>query len=185
MMQMLQKGGVGVVTDNARAADVDNPQGYYEFEQVKRIKRDAAWLVRMRGRAVKMVSQLLYDLPATERYRIVFMERDMEEMLLSQETMLNRLNRRAAPRDEMKRAYALHLERLDEWLRRQQHIEVLRVSYNQLIEDPRREARRVSEFLGGPLEVEAMAAAVNPSLYRNRKTPSGHPHVPDTRSSVD
>src|SRR5580692_5957036 len=90
MMQMLDNGGVAVVTDNIRAADTDNPRGYYEFEKVKKIKQDASWLPATRGQAFKMVSQLLYDLPAGERYRIIFMERDLDEMLLSQEKMLQR-----------------------------------------------------------------------------------------------
>src|SRR5438132_2761602 len=119
LMQMLDNGGVEVVTDNLRAADTDNPKGYYEFEQVKKIKQDASWLPATRGKAFKMVSQLLYDLPPTETYRIIFMERDPDEMLLSQEKMLARLGRPAAPREEMKRAYTLHLGRLHEWLPRQ------------------------------------------------------------------
>jgi len=170
MMQMLEKGGVSVVTDDARAADVDNPRGYYEFEKVKKTKEDASWLAETRGSAVKMVSQLLYDLPASERYRIVFMERDMDEMLLSQETMLNRLGRSAAPRDEMRRSYTLHLERLHDWLRRQPHMEVLRVGYNELVDNPEREAQRVSEFLDRKMDVKCMAQAVDPSLYRNRRS---------------
>src|SRR5713101_3371282 len=102
MMQMLENGGVEIVTDNIRAADTDNPRGYYEFEKVKKIKQDASWLPATRGKAFKMVSQLLYDLPTSEQYRIIFMERDLEEVLLSQEKMLQRLGRNAAPREEMK-----------------------------------------------------------------------------------
>ena len=83
MMQMLERGGVEVVTDNIRTADTDNPRGYYEFEQVKKIKGDASWLPGTRGKALKMVSQLLYELPASERYRIIFMERDLDETILS------------------------------------------------------------------------------------------------------
>src|SRR5215813_11558433 len=93
MMQMLASGGVEVVTDHIRTADTDNPRGYLEFEKVKKIKEDQSWLPAVRGKAVKMVSQLLYDLPASERYRILFMERDLDEMLLSQEKMLKRLDR--------------------------------------------------------------------------------------------
>src|SRR5262249_52877341 len=136
MMQMLDGGGVAVVTDHIRTADTDNPRGYYEFEQVKKIKQDASWLPQIRGKAVKMVSQLLYDLPPNESYQIVFMERDMEEMLLSQEKMLKRLGRNAAPREEMKRSFALHLERLHTWLQQQPHMAVLRVRYNELVEQP-------------------------------------------------
>src|ERR1700730_18485992 len=77
MMQMLDRGGVEVVTDNLRTADTDNPKGYYEFEQVKTIKRDTTWLPATRGKAFKMVSQLLYHLPPVETYRVIFMERGL------------------------------------------------------------------------------------------------------------
>src|SRR5438132_4925872 len=142
MMQMLDNGGVPVVTDNIRAADTDNPRGYYEFERVKKIKQDASWLPATRGKAVKMVSQLLYDLPAGENYRVIFMERDLDEVLASQEKMLLRLGRPAAPRDQMKRSFTLHLDKLDVWLVEQQHLKVLRVRYNDLIQGPDAEADR-------------------------------------------
>src|SRR5690349_20802881 len=116
MMQMLDHGGIPTVTDNIRTADTDNPKGYYEFEQVKKLKEDASWLPATRGKAVKMVSQLLYDLPAHENYRIIFMERDFDEMIRSQEKMLARLNRPSAPADEIKAAFARHLDRLRAWL---------------------------------------------------------------------
>jgi hypothetical protein len=170
MMQMLDNGGVDVVTDHIRTADADNPRGYYEYEMVKKIKKDASWLPATRGKAFKMVSQLLYDLPAVETYRVIFMERDLDETMVSQEKMLQRLGRPAAPRDVMKRNYALHLERLYEWLPRQPHLTVLRVSYNDLVERPREQAERVREFLGGIVDVEGMVLTVDPSLYRNRKT---------------
>jgi hypothetical protein len=168
MMQMLENGGVEVVTDKLRTADTDNPRGYYEFEQVKKIKQDASWLLGTRGKAFKMVSQLLYDLPASERYRILFMERDLEELLRSQQKMLARLGRAAAPPEVMKRAYALHLDRLHAWLARQANVAVLRVSYNDLVERPRSQAERVQAFLGGTVDVEGMVKAVDLSLYRNR-----------------
>jgi hypothetical protein len=171
MMQMLHSGGVEVVTDNVRTADTDNPRGYYEFEGVKRTRQDPSWLPQARGKAVKMVSQLLYDLPPGESYRVIFMERDVTEVLLSQEKMLQRLGRATAPREEMQRAYALHLERLLGWLGRQRHMQVLRVSYNDLVGSPEREARRVSEYLGGKAAIDGMTKSVEPSLYRNRKAP--------------
>ena len=97
MMQMLDQGGIAVVTDNVRTADTDNPRGYYEFEQVKKIKGDVSWLPGTRGKAFKMVSQLLYELPSNEKYRVIFMERDLDEMIRSQEKMLARLGKPAAP----------------------------------------------------------------------------------------
>lgn len=171
MMQMLEKGGVEVVTDRVRAADADNPRGYYEVEAVKRIRQDASWLPQVRGKALKMVSQLLYDLPGTERYRIVFMERDLDEVLSSQEKMLERRGRPAGPREEMKRAYTSHLARLQEWLCRQAHLAVLRIRYDRLVEHSSEEAERVNAFLGGNLSVQQMADAVAPELYRNKSRP--------------
>jgi hypothetical protein len=168
LMQMLHCGGMPVVTDTIRAADVDNPRGYFELEKVKKIRDDASWLPGARGKAFKLVSQLLYDLPADERYRIVFMERDLDEMLASQAKMLTRLGREPAPRDEMQRSYALHLERLKAWLSRQAWIQVLYASYNDLVREPREQSRRVNAFLDDTLDAAAMAAAVDASLYRNR-----------------
>jgi hypothetical protein len=173
MMQMLAGGGLQAVTDNVRTADTDNPRGYYELEKVKKIKDDASWLPETRGKVFKMVSQLLFDLPSTERYRIVFMERDLDEMLDSQEAMLQRRARAAGPREEIKRAFEKHLERLREWLVDQPNMEVLYVKYSDLIKGPVAESRRVSEFLSGKTDPNAMAAAVDPSLYRNRKPGDG------------
>ncbi|HEV3256243.1 MAG TPA: sulfotransferase [Gemmataceae bacterium] len=171
---MLENGGVEVVTDHVRAADTDNLRGYYEFEKMKRIKPDASWLPGTRGKAFKMVSQLLYDLPPDERYRIIFMERDLDEVLFSQEKMLRRLGRSAAPREEMRRFYTLHLKKLDEWLRHQRNIELLCVNYNDLVERPQGQAERVGAFLGGKANSVRMASTVDPSLYRHRKLLSDH-----------
>jgi len=169
MMQMLAEGGYEAVTDDIRTADTDNPRGYYEFEKVKKIKEDASWLPETRGKVFKMVSQLLFDLPPTEEYRVIFMERDLDEMLISQEKMLERLNRPAAPRDAVKGAFVRHLEKLRSWIVEQKNIHILRLSYNDLVEHPAEMAMRVNEFLGGKGDVKAMAAAVDPTLYRNRK----------------
>ncbi len=168
MMQMLDSGGIPVLTDHVRSADTDNPRGYYEFERVKKTKQDPSWLPEGRGRTVKMVSQLLYDLPADERYRVLFMERDLDEVLRSQEKMLMRLGRPAPPADQMKQAYLLHLERLHAWLRQQPHFALLRVNFRALVEQPRPQAERVRDFLGGRPDVDGMIRSVDPLLYRNR-----------------
>lgn len=169
MMQMFAAGGVEPVTDRCREADADNPRGYFELEAVKRLKQESAWLADARGKAVKVVSQLLFDLPATERYRIVFMERDLDEVLASQETMLARLGRPAAPRERMRAAFQAHLRQVDAWLDQQPHIARLRVAYAALIADPQQMAREISQFLGGTADASAMAGAIDLSLYRNRK----------------
>jgi hypothetical protein len=172
MMQMLDQGGIEVLTDNIRTPDRDNPKGYYEYEIVKKIKTDKSWVPATRGKAFKMVSQLLFELPADERYRIVFMERNLDEMLTSQDKMLERLGRTAAPAAEMKRSYGLHLERVRAWLAKQPNMQVCYVNYANLMEKPDEQAQRVSEFLSGKADAERMAKTVDPALYRNRK-PAG------------
>jgi hypothetical protein len=169
MMQMLDRGGIEVVTDNIRTADTDNPRGYYEFEQVKKIKQDASWLPATRGKAFKMISQLLYDLPATESYRIIFMERDLEETLDSQEKMLRRLGQAAAPRDKIRAAFTTHLNNLHAWLGRQPHMRVIRVAFAELVERPEGAVRQVGEFLQRRCDIDSMICTVDPALYRNRK----------------
>jgi hypothetical protein len=170
MMQMLDKGGIEVVTDVMRQPDVDNPQGYYEFEQVKKLKEDASWIPHARGKAVKIVSQLLYDLPASEKYRVIFMERNLEEVLASQEKMLARLNRPAVGRDQIRSAFVRHLEHLRKWVAARPFIAMIAVDYHNLVARPREEAERISAFLSNRADALAMAEAVDPTLYRNRKT---------------
>jgi hypothetical protein len=167
MMQLLHAGGIPALTDHIRTPDPDNPRGYFEFERVKKVKEDTAWLKEARGKVVKMVSQLLYDLPPTELYRVVFMERDLEEVLDSQEKMLRRLGRPMAPRDGLRRAFALHLNRVRRWLTEQPNVVALRIRYVDVVTRTVEEVGRVNEFLGGRLEPTAAFRAVDPSLYRN------------------
>ena len=45
-MKMLEAGGLEVVEDGQRTADIDNPKGYYEDERVKELAEmdDKSWL---------------------------------------------------------------------------------------------------------------------------------------------
>jgi hypothetical protein len=169
MMQLLHAGGIPVVTDGIRAADVDNPRGYYEFERVKKVKTDTAWLPDARGKVVKMVSLLLFDLPPRERYRVIFMERDMDEIVMSQEKMLTRLGRPIPPRQDMARAFGKHLQKLHERMCDQPHFSVMRIGYADVVARPGACVAQINEFLGGRLNVDAAISAVDPSPHRNRK----------------
>lgn len=169
MMQMLERGGIDIVADCERAADVDNPRGYYEFEAVKNLRDDATWIPMARGKAIKVVSLLLYNLPPAEQYRIIFMERNLDEVLVSQETMLQRRNQTAAPKEQIAEAYRVHLENLTDWLASQPNVSILKTGYAALIEQPRIQSQRIAEFLARPLNIEAMSEAIDPTLYRQRK----------------
>jgi hypothetical protein len=170
MMKMLQAGGLPLLTDEIRAADEDNPKGYFEFEQVKKLKEDQAWLEDARGKVVKVISQLLFDLPPTYHYKVIFMRRRIEEVLSSQREMLKRRGTFDADvKDDMLRTTFLqHLDRVGEWLRQQSHIDVLYLSYNRMLESADEHVDRVNAFLGGELDTEAMRGVVDRNLYRQR-----------------
>ena len=90
MMQMLYAAGLPVITDQLRTADEDNPKGYFEIERIKGLyqENDKSWLVDYKGKAVKIISFLLLHLPAKINYKVIFMERDLDEILASQKKML-------------------------------------------------------------------------------------------------
>jgi hypothetical protein len=170
MMRMLEAGGMEVVTDGIRGADSDNPEGYYEYERVKKIQADASWLPATRGKAFKMVSLLLLHLPSGHEYRIVFMRRNMSEILASQTRMLARLGKGDSKTDDqkMRAMFEKHLAQVEQWLASRPNVRVLFVDYNETVADPAAAAVRVAGFLSHPLDTQRMAAAVDPRLYRNR-----------------
>jgi hypothetical protein len=171
MMRMLAAGGFAVVTDERRKADEDNPQGYYELERVKQLKEDASWLADTRGKAVKVISALLVNLPRGNVYQVVFMRRNMQEILDSQQEMLRRRGKPADPSADGKMAalYERHLQQTDDWMRREPNLTVLYVDYNGMLADPATEVARVSAFLGGQLDCGAMMRVVDRTLYRQQR----------------
>lgn len=170
MMQLLEAGGIHVVTDGIRQADADNPRGYYEFENVKNIKDDCSWVAGCRGRVFKMVSALLYNLPPSFEYKIVFMKRNMNEMLASQRTMLSRRgqNNSSISDEEMALKFDRHLLNIKTWLLKQGNINVVFINYNSVIENAFVNAERVALFLNLPLDLNKMASVVEGSLYRQK-----------------
>lgn len=174
MMRMLEAGGMPVVTDNIRKADEDNPRGYYEFEKVKKIKEDVSWLADCRGKVFKMVSALLYDLPEGNTYKVIFVKREMKEVLASQNAMLGRLGRTGSDvsDEEMTEKYSRHLRDMEVWLKKQTNMDVLYLKYNEVLAHPLEKAMDLNSFLGGFLNVEKMASVVEQALYRQRKSPS-------------
>jgi len=187
MMKMLEAGGVPAYTDNLREADIDNPGGYYELEDVKKVNEDTSWMDQAEGKAFKMVSMLLFDLPGDREYRIIFMERDLNEVVASQKKMLQRLGKETADEDDIdaKRMFTKHLREIKEWLPAQQNMEVLFVSFNEIHEDPLPVISRINEFMGGGLDEGIMGSVIDPSLYRNRAEETYLPHLDDVNDELD
>ena len=185
-MKMLEAGGVPILTDGVRTADISNPKGYYEYEPVKELDKGGspAWLPGARGKAVKIISFLLTWLPETYDYHVIFMQRDLEEAIASQNEMLarhgetgekNAVEKNAVERnavdghdEPVRRAYEEHLQSVARFLAKRSCFSTLTLQYHEVVERPRDAALRIRDFLGLPLDVDRMAAVADPALYRNR-----------------
>jgi len=172
MMQMLDKGGLEIFTDGIRTPDENNPKGYYEHELVKSLARNKNWVKDAKGKAVKVISHLLFELPANYKYRILFMERDLDEVLRSQHHMLVRDGKAKADAMNIRlvNAFKQNLERVRDWVPKQQNMEILFVSHRNLINNPDQELKKINDFLGGTLDTALMASVVDRSLHREKTT---------------
>jgi hypothetical protein len=172
MMRMLDAAGFRTLTDNERTADIDNPKGYYEDERVKNLEKDPdkSWVAAARGKVLKVISHLLKDLPDENFYQIIFMRRDLDEVVASQNKMLERRGEDNPIDDQATKDYYLrHLVQVKFLVRNRDNMEILEVHYRHALDEPAKFAREVAAFLGGNLDVDAMTAVVDENLYRNRK----------------
>ena len=171
MMKMLEAGGIPPVTDNVRTADDDNPKGYYEFERVKKMPEgDKSWVKDALGKSVKVISALLEHLPEEYPYRVIFMQRKMDEILASQKQMLVRSDKPTDAVSDAKLAemYARHLAKVEAWLNAQPNVEVIYMDYNTMLTSPQEHAEEVNSFLDERLAVEKMVGVIDRNLYRQR-----------------
>ncbi len=172
LMGMLSAGGVPLLVDGVRTADEDNPKGYHELEKVKALDKpgDKSWLGEARGKSLKIISFLLQHLPTEYDYKVIFLRRQLPEILASQKKMLER--RGEPPGDtsdeEMARMFASHLTKVDILLAQRENCEVLYVDHRDAVDNPVQVADAINQFLGGQLDTAAMATVVDPQLYRNR-----------------
>ncbi len=169
-MKMLAAGGVPILTDHQRQADEDNPEGYFELERVKQLRHDVSWLREAGGKAVKIISFHLAELPEEHEYRVLFVRRALPEVLASQRQMLLRHGREAHAADDAQLAdsYEKHLRQVYGWLARRRNVQTLFLEHRAVIAEPLSAAEAINVFLGGGLNAGAMAEAVVPELYRNR-----------------
>ena len=169
-MKMLEAGGLTVVTDGLRTADEDNPRGYYEDERVKRLhkEQDKAWLREARGKVIKIISFLLKSLPPEHNYKVVFMHRNLREIVASQNKMLARLGKpNDLPDEAAAQLLGAQVKDATFFLKRPQ-FELLEMHYSETLAAARPQAERLAAFVGGGLDVGKMAAVVDEQLYRNR-----------------
>lgn len=170
MMQMLEAGGLPALTDRERCADEDNPKGYYEYERVKALKRgDWKWINQAQGKAVKIISALLEYLPKNRSYKVIFMQREIGEILASQQKMLDRRGEsNPVSNEDMTTMLRRHLAAVEAWLAAQEHIDTLFVQYHMLVSNPIEQVERLKIFLEMPLDTQEMQTVPDKNLYRNR-----------------
>lgn len=171
-MKMLDAGGFKIVSDGVREADEDNPKGYFELERVKDLDKggDNSWLGEYKGQVIKIISFLLTDLPEDLNYRIIFMRRNLDEVLASQNKMLDHRNEDVKPESDerMKDLYERHLRKIQYFMKTRPGIEFIEVEHRDAVQKPAEVARRIRDFLGTG-DLAKMTEVVDPKLYRNRK----------------
>ena len=169
LMQMLAATGYPCLTDGVRKADADNPRGYFEYEKVKRLRRDYSWTPEAKGKAIKIIAQLIPFLPPQLSYRVIFMERDINEVLASQREMLQRQGRSGGNLSDVQLGQIFERQICEvRGVLTQRNIPTLDVAYSDALQHPTKIAEKIQAFLGEKLDVCAMAAAVDPNLYRQR-----------------
>lgn len=171
MMQMLAAGGVPVLTDDFRRTDIHNPRGYFEYQPALNLGArniPADWLANARGKAVKVMAYQLKYLPSGYEYKVVFMRRKIAEVLASCEKMKMLRPKPILSGPDQIMAFKTEYAIYEAALEKQPHLRALFVQYNDLLASPDALIVRICDFLGLPMNAEAMAAAIDPALYRNR-----------------
>jgi hypothetical protein len=170
-MKMLEAGGIPPLTDHIRGADADNPKGYFEYERAKKLRDgDTAWISDAQGKSVKIIGALLVHMPSDYEYRVLFMRRDMSEILASQAKMLeNRGEQNTVDDETMAALFSKHVKQVEVWMNSQANLQYIDVDYNAILANPKPHIEKINKFLGGKLDESAMLAVVDPQLYRQRK----------------
>ncbi len=171
MMQILAAAGLPLLIDHSRPADQNNPRGYFEFEPVKHLKEQKDWLKQAQGKAVKIISHLLKELPADYFYKVIFMQRNLDEVIASQNKMLKNLGKPQGKLsdEQLKRYFEHHLQETFQWLSRMPNFEVQIVHFEQLFSNPQQILDEISLFLSHPIDLSKTVNVVDPQLYRTRK----------------
>lgn len=170
MMQMLQAGGMELMHDGKRAADEDNLEGYWEWEEIKSLKKKPRLIEQADGKVIKVISALLPQLPPRHKYRIIFMLRPVEEVVASQWKMLERSNQ--APRSEKEhliQTQQTHLEQTLAQLRQRKDIDLIEIDYPKMVADPHSQLPQLIAFLGDTAPApEELTTAIRKDLHRNK-----------------
>lgn len=166
MMQMIDKGGGEVLIDETRKADESNPRGYFEYKPVMSIHNDNSWLESAKDKTVKVVAPLLKFLSPKYRYKVIFMNRNIDEIVKSQQKMIGK-DPDTLP-VSLIQSYKKQLHIVEEWKNRQAGVELIYVNYIDVLNDTDKVINKVVSFIGVDMKKDAMIKCVDRSLYRNK-----------------
>jgi len=166
MMQMLHKGGLEALTDHDRKADDSNPKGYFEYNPVMSIHKDNSWLELAQNKSVKVVAPLLKFLSPKYRYKVIFMNRDIGEVIKSQQKMIGK-NQDVLP-VKLFEAYNKQLNQVETWKQKEPGVELIYVDYTEVLNETDKVIQKINAFVGLDLNTEVMASCVDRTLYRNK-----------------
>lgn len=166
MMQMLQSGGIEVLTDSNRKADVSNPKGYLEYKPVMALHKDNSWLNIAQNKSIKIVAPLLKFLDPKYRYKVIFMTRDLSEVVKSQQKMIGK-DIDTLP-VKLFEAYKRQLQQVETWKEKEPSVEFIYIDYKDAIYNTERTVKKVASFVGKQLNTEAMQSCVDKNLHRNK-----------------
>lgn len=165
MMQLIHKANISILSDGKREKDISNPEGYYELEAVKGIVADNSFLQDATGKAVKIVAPLPLYLDVKMKYKVIFMRREMDEILRSQEKMLQK--DQVSEREKFRTIYEFHLKKTYKFLL-ENEIPFIDINYNSLVTDSEKELEKFKQFLELNSSIQELLEVVRPDLYRNR-----------------
>ena len=166
MMQMMDKGGLDVLTDGNRKSDDSNPKGYFEYDPVMSLHKDNTWLDKAQNKSLKVVAPLLKFLDPKFRYKVIFMNRDLTEVVKSQQKMIGK-NPDVLPINLFE-AYKKHLRQVEIWKEREPGVELIYVDYKDVINNTKKVVDKVVSFIGVDMNKNEMENCVDKSLYRNK-----------------
>ncbi len=170
MMQVLLAGGMQILTDNFRKPDVNNPKGYFEYEKVKLLPRDNNWIHEAEGKAVKIIVQLITYLPQDRQYSVIIMDRDPDEIIMSQNKMIENLggNKPSISPSMLKQTFISQFEKAEKYLSENKCFNFFKVNYNELVMDDKEIIDELNIKLNLNLDVSKSKSIIDSSLYRNK-----------------
>jgi len=167
IMQMLEKGGKNILTDTNRKADISNPKGYYEYDPVMALHKDNNWLHLAKNKSVKIVAPLLKFIDPKYRYKVIFINRDLNEVIQSQQKMIGK-DPKTLPLTLFE-AYKKILKQVDIWKDKEPGVELIYIDYKETINNPKGVVEKIVSFIGEDMDKAQMQSCIDKTLYRNKK----------------